>query len=432
MMVSALQLPTELWLQVFSFLSWKDKLSMRGTCSHFKRLMDGSLPLWRGCSVVLRDLSRYNRAFWRSLARRQLSSVSLRAGRKKDLKLLAVWLPLLQELRLDSWRGSEVQELRRFRHLHRLTLTACSTPLANLDFLLPLSEQLTELSLCNMKLTCPTSQLLARISQLTRLRSLLLHHDGNLLIPTLRGVLPQLVHLQSLSCTMINYKRLSLDFFRPATGAGGGASLPLTELQLLNYDAAVTQEVLQPLANLRSLSVFHLYSVPGPICHLQTWLTSLPQLCSLSVHGGHPLAVYADFLPSSLLSLTLCVDLQPEDLHVVSVRAPNLQHLHLEPWSSSSNLVRMLPQLFPCLKTLAIRHHHVLDEDFLGVHQLQHLKTLEVLDSFYRPDPNDPSLVVYKPSPRLLQLISDLQKLTNHKIRVITSSHRDLLRCGCI
>lgn len=65
--------------------------------------------------------------------------------------------------------------------------------------------------------------------------------------------------------------------------------------------------------------------------------------------------MYADFLPSSLLSLTLCVDLQPEDLQVVSQRAPHLQHLHLEPWSSSSNLVRLLPQLFPNLRTLRIR-----------------------------------------------------------------------------
>lgn len=71
--------------------------------------------------------------------------------------------------------------------------------------------------------------------------------------------------------------------------------------------------------------------------------------------GGHPLAAYVDFLPSSLLSLTLCVDLEPEDLHVVSIRAPHLQHLHLEPWGSSSSLVRLLPQLFPHLKVLRIR-----------------------------------------------------------------------------
>ncbi|XP_014858450.1 PREDICTED: uncharacterized protein LOC106927417 [Poecilia mexicana] len=431
-MTSALQLPNELWLQVFSFLSWKDKLSMRCTCSHFKQLLDECRPLWRGFSVVLKDLSRYNRAFWRSLARRQLDSVALRGGRKRDLKLLSVWLPLLQALRLDTWRGNDVQELKRFRHVHSLTVTACSEPLVNLEFLLPLGQQLTQLSLCNVQLACPPSQLLASLSRLTRLRSLVLHHDGCLKIPTLRGVLSQLVNLNSLSWTMINYKRLTQDFFCPATGPAAGASLQLSELQLLNYDAAVTPEVLQPLANLRSLSVFHLYSVPGPTCHLQTWLSSLQQLCSLSVHGGHPLVVYADFLPSSLRSLTLCVDLQPEDLQIVSFRAPNLRHLHLEPWSSSSKLVRLLPQLFPGLRTLAIRHHHASDEDFLGLHRLQHLNTLEVLDSFYRPDPKDPSLVVNKPSPRLLQLISDLQKLTNHKVRVLTSSHIDLLPCGCV
>lgn len=219
-MTSALQLPTELWLQVFSYLSWKDKLSMRCACSHFKQLMDESRPLWRGFTVVLKDLSRYNRAFWRSLARRQLDSVSLRGGKKRDLKLLSVWLPVLQALRLDSWRGKDVLELKRFRHLHRLTLTACSEPLVSLEFLVPLAQQLTQLSLCNVQLSCPAPQLLASISQLTALRSLLLHHDGCLMIPTLRGVLSQLSNLRVLSWTMINYKRLSKDFFRPATGPG--------------------------------------------------------------------------------------------------------------------------------------------------------------------------------------------------------------------
>lgn len=65
----------------------------------------------------------------------------------------------------------------------------------------------------------------------------------------------------------------------------GGGALHLSDLQLLNYDAVVTQEVLQPLSHLRSLSVFHLYSVPGPACHLQMWLSSLPQLCHLTVDG---------------------------------------------------------------------------------------------------------------------------------------------------
>lgn len=428
--MSALQLPAELWLQVFSFLSWKDKLSVRCTCSRFRDLLDKSRPLWRGFSVMLQHFSRYNRPFWQSLAQRHVGSVLVRSGKRKHLKQLAAWLPALDVLRLDDWREASVDELKVFPRLKRLSITSCSTPLKNVDFLCPLSHHLTQLSLCNVQLTCPASHLLATIGQLTRLTSLLLHHDGSLRVPTLSGVLTHLRELRHLSWTMITYKTLSQDFFTPANLTGGGA-LQLSDLQLLNYDAVVTQEVLQPLSGLRSLSVLHLYSVPGPICHLQTWLTSLQQLRSLSVHGGHPLAVYADFLPSSLLSLTLSVDLQPEDLQVVSYRAPHLEHLHLEPWSSSSSLVRLLPQLFPHLKTLRIRHHHVSDDDFLRLTQLQRLDTLEILDSYYRPDPTDPGWVVYEPSPRLLRLISDLQTRTNHRVRIITSSRKDPLTCHC-
>ncbi|XP_068593352.1 uncharacterized protein im:7136021 [Cebidichthys violaceus] len=425
------QLPAELWLQVFGFLSWKDKLNLRCTCVYFRHLLDKSRPLWRGFSVALRNFSRYNRPFWRSLAQRHVDVISVHSGKRKHLKQLATWLPALGALRLDEWREVGVDELKLFQRMQRLSVTSCSAPLKNVDFLFYLSQRLLELRLCNVKLTCTASHLLAALSQLTRLTSLQLHHDGSLRVPTLSGVLTHLTELKHLSWTMITHRTLSHDFFSPTYLTGGGA-LQLSDLQLLNYDAVVTQEVLQPLSHLLSLSIFHLYSVPGPICHLQTWLTSLPQLRSLSVHGGHPLAVYADFLPSSLLSLTLSVDLQPEDLQVVSHRAPHLEHLHLEPWSSSSDLVRLLPQLFPHLRTLRIRHHHLSDSDFLNLQQLQHLVTLEVLDSFYKPDPTDPSRVVYQPSPRLLQLISDLQKLTNHRVRVITSSHRDPLSCHCV
>lgn len=431
-MMSALQLPAELWLQVFSFLSWTDKLSVRCTCSHFRQLLDKSRPMWRGFSVVLQHFSLYNQPFWRSLAQRHVASVLVRSGKRKHLRQLSTWLPALSALRLDNWREGGVDELKLFSRLQRLSITSCCTPLKNINFLFPLSHHLMQLSLCNVQLTCHASHLLGSINQLTCLTSLLLHHDGSLRVPTLSSVLTHLTKLKHLSWTMITYKTLSHDFFSPAQLTAGGNTLQLSDLQLLDYDAVVTQEVLQPLSRLHSLSIFHLYSVPGPICHLQTWLMSLPQLCSLSVHGGHPLAAYADFLPSSLLSLTLCVDLQPEDLQMVSHRAPHLEHLHLEPWSSSSNLVRLLPQLFPHLRTLRIRHHHVSDGDFLHLQQLQHLHTVEVLDSYHRPDVSDPNRIVNKPSPRLLRLISDLQNLTNHRVRVITTSQRDPFNCHCV
>lgn len=215
-MMSVLQLPAELWLQVFSFLSWRDKLSVRCTCLHFRHLLDKSRPLWHGFSVVLQHFSRYNRPFWGSLAQRHVVSVSVRSGKKKHLKQLSTWLPALEALRLDDWREGGADELRLFRRLQRLSVTSCSTPLKNVDFLVPLSHQLLQLRLCNVQLTCPAAHLLAALSQLTQLTSLLLHHDGSLRVPTLSGVLTHLTQLKQLSWTMITHKTLSHDFFSPA------------------------------------------------------------------------------------------------------------------------------------------------------------------------------------------------------------------------
>lgn len=80
----------------------------------------------------------------------------------------------------------------------------------------------------------------------------------------------------------------------------------MSDLHLMNYDASVTPDVLQPLLGLRSLSVFHLWSVPGPICHLQTWLTALTRLHSLSVHGKeHGMAFVVEGRDNSHLTLLL-------------------------------------------------------------------------------------------------------------------------------
>ncbi|XP_034015430.1 uncharacterized protein LOC117500764 isoform X2 [Thalassophryne amazonica] len=321
-------------------------------------------------------------------------------------------------------------ELGSFRQLERLSITSCATPLQSVDFLLLLSQQLKQLSICNVQIACPVSHLLSAIIALKRLTSLRFHHNGSLHVPAATGrrLFTSLPELRQLSWEMITYKTLPHDFFSSAHLQG---TLKLSALELLNYDAVVTQETLQSLSDLRSLSIIHLYSVPGPTCHLQTWLTALPWLNSLSVHGGHPLGVYANFLPESLHSLTLCVDMKPEDLETVGQRTPHLQHLHLEPWTSICGLLSLLPQLFPQLRTLRIRHQHVSDSDFLSLQHLPHLRILEVLDSYHRPDPADPSCVVYELSQRLLRLISELQRLTNHRVCVTTARRRDPLTCQC-
>lgn len=214
------ELPAELWLHIFGFLSLRDKLSMRCTCLYFRNLMDKTRPLWRGFSVTLRDFSRYNRAFWRSLVQRHLGSVLLRSGKGKDLRTLSTCLPALSALRLEDWREGGVTELKKFKVLQRLAMTSCTVSLNNVMFLLPLSRQLTHLILCNVQFSCVTSHLLAAICQLTRLSSLVLHHNGNIRVPTLSDIMSHLTGLKHLSCTMITYKNLPDDFFSPAPLTG--------------------------------------------------------------------------------------------------------------------------------------------------------------------------------------------------------------------
>lgn len=211
--VTPLTLPSELWLQVFSFLSWGDKLNVRCTCVYFRQLLDRSRPLWRGYSVALWNFSRYNQRFWRSLRERNIRSVQLRAGRRKHLKQMCTWLPQLEALQLHDWRDTSADELKLLGQLQQLHITSCSTSLRRFDFLFPLCEQLTQLSICNVQLTCPPPHLLAAISQLTRLTSLLLHHDGSVHFPSPSHVLTHLPLLTQLSWTTTTYKMLTVDFF---------------------------------------------------------------------------------------------------------------------------------------------------------------------------------------------------------------------------
>lgn len=216
----ASQLPEELWLHVFSFLPWKDKLNVRCTCSDFKQLLDKSRPLWRGFSLVLRHFSQYNRSFWHSLAQRHVSRVAVCSGKRKHLKQLAAHLPALDALRLDDWRSDGIDDLKLFHLLQRLSITNSCNQLKNVDSLFLLRHQLTQLSLCKVTFACSATHILTAIGQLTSLTLLRLHHDGSLRVPTLKGFLPHLPRLKHLSWTMIAYKTLPRDFFSPAQLTG--------------------------------------------------------------------------------------------------------------------------------------------------------------------------------------------------------------------
>ncbi|CAL8283357.1 unnamed protein product [Lota lota] len=427
-------LPEDVWIHVFNFLSVQEKHSVRTTCRYFKEVIDKYVYLWKDFSVVLNHFSRYNRGFWRTLARRNVRTVVLRGGKKKHLRPLLDALPSVTGVAVDCWSEPQLDSLARFSKLDTLSFHNSQCPLDICPVLQLLSLQVTGLSVCNVKLRCPAVQFISTVSKMRNLTQLLYHHDGTERIPLrafhdLLGGLPRLQHL---SWEMVAYRSLPDNFFTPPSvqqQLAGPRPLPLSSLELLNYDTLVSREALAALSGLQRLSVFHLYSVPGPRCHLRTWLLALPTLTHLSVHGGHRLGAYADCLPPSLVGLTLCVDLTLEDLVVLGGRLPQLQHLHLEPWGATGH-VALVPQLFPQLRTLKIRHLNVPDTDFLGLALLDKLHHLEVLDwycSHRRPaEAHAPT------SPRLSNLIGQLRHVTNNRVHITPKRQQDPLLCQCL
>ncbi|KAJ3613627.1 hypothetical protein NHX12_019873 [Muraenolepis orangiensis] len=427
-------LPEDVWIHVFTFLSVQEKHSVRATCRYFGDVLDQHVHLWRDFSVVLSHLSRYDRGFWRTLGRRDVRMVVLRGGKRKHLQRLLDRLPAVTGVAVTGWPEPQLDPLARFSRLTTLAFHNSQCPLDLVPVLRLLAPQVTQLSVCNVKLRCPVVLFLGVVSTMRNLTRLLYHHDGAERVPlrAFRNLLAALPSLQHLSWEMVGYRSLPDNFFTPPAEQqqlSGHQALTLSSLELQNYDTEVSEEALGPLSGLQHLSIFHLYSVPGPRCHLRTWLLSLHTLTHLSVHGGHRLGAYADCVPESVVGLTLCVDLSLEDLVVLGGRLPHLQHLHLEPWGTTG-YVALVPQLFPQLRTLKIRHHNVSEGDFLGLALLDKLHHLEVLDwycSLQRP------AECYAPSsPRLPHLIGRLRHLTNNRVHVTSKRHQDPLLCQCL
>ncbi|XP_056445975.1 uncharacterized protein im:7136021 isoform X1 [Gadus chalcogrammus] len=437
-------LPEEVWIHAFTFLSTRDKHSVRATCRYFREVLDKNVYLWKDFSVVLNDFSRYNRGFWRTLARRNVRTLVLREGKKKYLRPLPDALPSVTGVALDYWSEPQpLDTLARFSKLTSLSFHNSQCPLDLCPLLQLLSLQVTRLSVCNVKLRSPTVQFISTVSKMRNLTQLLHHHDGTERIPlrAFHDLLSGLPRLQHLSWEMVAHRSLPDNFFSPPSvqqQLEGPRPLPLSSLELLNYDTLVTRAALAPLAGLRRLSVLHLYSVPGPQCHLCTWLLALPRLTHLSVHGGHRLGAWADCLPQSVVGLTLCVDLTLDDLVVLGARLPQLQHLHLEPWGATG-YVALVPELFPQLRTLKIRHHNVPESDFLGLALLDKLHHLEVLDWYCghrRPAEGHTHIRQAgghaSTSPRLSNLIAQLRHLTNNRVHITPKRQQDPLLCQCL
>ncbi|XP_017569278.1 uncharacterized protein LOC108436992 isoform X2 [Pygocentrus nattereri] len=209
------------------------------------------------------------------------------------------------------------------------------------------------------------------------------------------------------------------------TGEPVCGALGLTSLELLNYmDPMLSPVALQGLPSLKSLTVqYRGWTLDSSLCHLKTWLSMLPLLSELSISLGYQLGAYANSVPGTVQSLSLKgVVGELKALWEMAQKVPDLLCLHLDLCCHERHsFIAEVPQLFPKLQILKIRHHNVPETEFLQLSQMSYLKCVEVLD------PHNLS-----PNSALMDLTHKLHIQTNNRVHVIYSSEpKDRNVCFC-
>lgn len=212
-----LQLPQEVLLHIFAYLSPVEKTNVRATCTYFRALVDHP-SLWRNSVIVFKSIGILNARFWDTLQSRKISSVEVTRVTLKQLKKMTSSLPDLTSVKVDSClKGEILQGLRPLVNLQQLHLTDCSN-VTDQDIFseIVLFKQLTHLSLCRVSFSGVLP--LTSIVLLQNLYSLSLHSiEGNVPERALQYILFRLPKLRELSLAMgsMNEWKLSLCFNVP-------------------------------------------------------------------------------------------------------------------------------------------------------------------------------------------------------------------------
>lgn len=176
------QLPPELWVYVFSYLSTEEKHTVRSCCRHLKKLIDHP-SLWKDYTVVMSELRRYTYGFWHTLNYRKLTRVAVRHLRRKEWRRLVKFLPSLTAIVFvdggRQYKEKYMNNLAQFPNLRDLGVRNATWDEALLGHSLTehLQERLTHLSVCNVQLP-DTVAFIKTVSQLVNLRSLLFHQQS--------------------------------------------------------------------------------------------------------------------------------------------------------------------------------------------------------------------------------------------------------------
>lgn len=211
------QLPQEVLLLIFAYLSPAEKVNVRATCTYLRTLVDHP-SLWKNSTIVFKSIGGFNARFWDTLQCRKISSVEVTRATLKQFKKMTSSLPDLTSVTMDSClKGEILQGLRPLVNLQRLHLTDCSN-VTDQDLFseIALLQQLTHLSLCRLSFSgvLPVTSIVL----LKNLYSLSLHsNEGIVPERALQYILFRLPKLRELSLAIgnMNKWKLSLCFNVP-------------------------------------------------------------------------------------------------------------------------------------------------------------------------------------------------------------------------
>lgn len=181
------QLPPEVWVCVFRFLTTEEKHTVRTCCKYLMKLIDHP-SLWKDFTVVLSDVRRYNCGFWATLHSRKITRVAVQHLRRREWRRLVKFLPGMTAIVFvnggkeenKAYKEKYLRDLKKFPQLSELGVRNASwmEPLLGLSLTEQLQDQLTHLSVCNVRLTC-AADFIHAVSHLYNLQHLLYHQQGD-------------------------------------------------------------------------------------------------------------------------------------------------------------------------------------------------------------------------------------------------------------
>ncbi|XP_041070641.1 uncharacterized protein im:7136021 [Carcharodon carcharias] len=428
-----LNLPQDIMLEIFRYLTPEEKANIRATCKYLQQLVDHP-TLWTNSTIVLKSLQSCNSPFWRTLRKRRIRSVVIKETAQKQWQRMVNLLPDLTAVTIDVKKNLEsLRALRSLTNLQKLQLRN-KLQVLDQDLLREVAvfKQLTHLVLCTSLFVQNSS--LCHLAELTKLQALTLHaRQKSPSLTSLQYILFRLPKLRELSLSSVDkWENLSLCFTSPEmtnsklTGCDGFEPhciplLQLEKLSLLNIiNGPLSEAALRQLSNVCSLSV----SLSKPPISMNSnfvhsMLENLPSIIELELSWNGPLAEYVKILPSDLASLDLINSrLSNVDVQLLSDSSgKTLKHLGLVLCSGITEIMlKRLPKQFPFLQSLDLSGCRLLKPDILlGFVELAFLKEIVISNNPHLTD----------------AIMKQFRTLTDNRVHVAQKNKRNHSQCDC-